>query len=265
MTRALRWLLPGAAVLCALSLWQLLTVAGVFSPQQFPTAADTLAALTGLVVTGDYWAAVAATLQAWLLGTVIASALAITIGSALAFSDFAARSAASVIEIFKAIPAIAVLPLVILVLGSTMQMKVFLIVFAVFWPLVIQVVYGVRSIDPLSLDTARALGVGGVRRFLVVVLPAAAPFLATGLRVASASALILAVVSELIGGADGLGRSILLAQNGGVSSYPVMYAYIITAGLIGLALTGAFLLIEAKAMHWHESQRNIRANGSRAR
>ncbi|MCU1636032.1 MAG: transporter permease, partial [Cryobacterium sp.] len=102
--------------------------------------------------------------------------------------------------------------------------------------------------------------VGGLRRFWVVTIPSASPYIATGLRIASASALILAVVSELVGGASGIGRSILQAQNGGTSAYPVMYAYIITAGLIGIVLTGAFFLLERNVMHWHESQRNIRSN-----
>ncbi|MBM9468129.1 ABC transporter permease [Nakamurella leprariae] len=263
--RSLRWLAPAAAVVVALLLWQLATAGGLFTRDQFPTMTDTVRALGDAIGTEAYWDSVLSTLQAWFLGLVIASVLAVVIGSALAFNDFAYRSAASVIEIFKAIPAIAILPLVILVLGSTLEMKVFLIAFGVFWPLVIQVIYGVRSMDPTVLDTAKALGVGGLRRFFVVTIPSASPYLATGMRIASASALILAVVSELVGGAAGIGRNILRAQNGGVSAYPVMYAYILTAGLLGIILTGAFFLFERKVMHWHESQRNIRANEQGAR
>ncbi len=252
--------LPVGTMLLAVVLWQILTTSGFFTRDQFPTATDTLGQLGRLIADPDYWASILATLQAWFLGMVIATVLAVVIGCGLAASDFAARSAASVIEIFKAIPAIAILPLVILVLGSTREMKVFLIVFAVFWPLVIQVLYGVRSIDPLAIDTARSLGIGGPRRFFAVVLPGAAPFITTGLRIASASALILAVVSELVGGADGIGRNILQSQNGGAANYPTMYAYIITTGLMGLALTGLFLLLEARALRWHESRRNRRSS-----
>ncbi|OLT14299.1 hypothetical protein BJF78_02240 [Pseudonocardia sp. CNS-139] len=182
--------------------------------------------------------------------------LAVVVGSALAANDVAFRSAAGVIEVFKAIPAIAILPLVILVLGSTLEMKVFLVAFGAFWPLVVQVGYGVRSIDPTVADTARVLGVRGVRRFLTVTLPTASPYVATGLRIASASALILAVVAELVGGAEGIGRAILFARNAGVSAYPVMYAYILVAGFLGIVLTGLFFLLERQGMHWHESRRN---------
>ncbi len=260
MRRTLGWALPVLVVIAALLVWQGSTASGFFRPDQFPTATATAGAFWNAMVSGTMWTSIWATLTAWFWSMIIVTVLAVIVGSALAFSDIAYRSATSVIEVFKAIPAIAILPLVILVLGSTMNMKIFLISFGAFWPLVIQVIYGVRSIDPVVLDTAKSLGVRGVRRFLVIIIPSAAPFVATGLRIASASALILAVVSEVVGGADGIGRQILQAQNGGVSAYPTMYAYIVLAGLLGIVLTGAFFLIERFAMHWHESQRNIRSN-----
>lgn len=258
--RSLDLLWPVLAIVLALGLWQLLTATGFFRPDQFPTMSATMVTFAEEFTSAKGWLAVWATLQGWFLGLLIASVLALVIGSALAFNSFAFRSAASVIELFKAIPAIAILPLVTLVLGSTLDMKVFLVAFGIFWPLIIQVIYGVRSMDPTVLDTAKALGVHGARRFLVVTIPSAAPYVATGLRIASASALILAVVAEMIAGADGIGRQILMAQNGGMTSYPRMYAYILMSGALGLALTGAFFLIERKAMHWHESQRNITSN-----
>lgn len=261
MTRkSLDRLWPVLALVIVLAMWQLSTATGFFRPDQFPTMSATMAAFVTEFSSAKGWTAVLVTMQGWFTGLVIASVLALVIGAALAFNEFAFKSAASVIELFKAIPAIAILPLVTLVLGSTMDMKVFLVSFGIFWPLVIQVIYGVRSMDPTVLDTAKALGVRGIRRFFVVTIPSAAPYVATGLRIASASALILAVVAELIGGADGIGRQILMAQNGGASAYPRMYAYILMSGFLGLLLTGAFFLVERKAMHWHESQRNITSN-----
>lgn len=256
------WVLPPLTVLIVLLLWQFVTVAGVVSPVQFPTMSDTMAALWSELSSARLWTAVGATLAGWLIGMAITIALGIVVGTTLAFNGFARRSAAPVIEIFKAVPSIAILPLVILVLGSTLTMKVFLICFAAFWPFVIQVIYGVQSMDPVVLDTSKALGVRGIRRFFSVSIPSASPYLVTGMRIASAQALILAVVAEIIGGAEGIGRNILLAQNSGTSAYPMMYAYIIVAGMLGLLLTGAFFLLERRLMHWHESQRNIRDSNS---
>lgn len=258
------WLLPPATVLAVLLVWQAVTAAGFVSASQFPTMFDSMAALGADLMTPRLWSAVGATLLGWFFGMLITIVLGVVIGTFLAFNVFANRSAAPVIEIFKAVPAIAILPLVILVVGSTMTMKVFLICFAAFWPFVIQVIYGVRSMDPVFLDTARTLGVRGARRLLVVSIPAASPYLVTGMRIASAQALILSVVAEIVGGAEGIGRNILLAQNTGVVAYPTMYAYIIVAGALGLVLTGAFFVLEKGLMHWHESQRNIRASGQEA-
>ncbi len=258
----LGWILPSLAVLIVLALWQLLTGTGVLRPSEFPTMTDTVGQLGHEFVSARMWSSMGMTLIAWLIGMVITVVAGVVIGTALAFNDFAARSAAPVIEIFKAIPAIAILPLVILTIGSNLTMKVFLICFAAFWPFVIQVIYGVRSMDPVVLDTAKALGIRGVRRFVTVIVPTASPYLVTGMRIASAQALILAIISEIVGGADGVGRQILLAENNGTDSYPTMYAYIIVAGLLGLVLTGAFFLVERWLMHWHESQRSVRANGA---
>ena len=78
----------------------------------------------------------------------------------------------------------------------------------------------------------------------------------TGLRVSAAVALILDIVAELIGGGSGVGLQILTAENSGPSAYPVMYAYIVVAGLLGVLLAGGFTLAERRVLHWHEAHRN---------
>ncbi|MGO2110445.1 MAG: ABC transporter permease [Pseudoclavibacter sp.] len=261
----LAWVLPAASVLAALLIWQLATMTVLAGRSDFPSMTSSVGALFAELAEPRLWSSVGSTLLAWAIGMVVVVVLGLVIGTALAFSEIAQRSAAPVIEIFKAIPAIAILPLVILVVGSTMPMKVFLIFFAAFWPFIIQVIYGVRSMDAVVLDTARALGVGGVRRFFTVSIPSASPYIVTGMRIASAQSLILAIVAEIVGGADGIGRQILLAQNVGAEAYPRMYAYIIVAGLLGILLTGAFFLMERRLMHWHESQRSIRESNGGAR
>jgi hypothetical protein len=88
-----------------------------------------------------------------------------------------------------------------------------------------------------------------------VILPSAAPFIATGLRVAAAVALVVDIIAELIGGGTGIGERILLAENAGPDAYPIMYAYIVVAGVLGVLLAGGFAIAERYTLHWHESQR----------
>ncbi|MGH3392846.1 MAG: ABC transporter permease [Actinomadura sp.] len=243
----------------ALGIWQALSATGVLRSDEFPSMAATMGALGDQFSTPELWTAVRDTVASWAIGLLVGGGSAIIIGSMLGLNRFAYESAIPVIEFFKTIPAVAILPLVILMFGPTLQMKYTLVAFGVFWPLTIQVIYGVRSIDPTARDTATVLQVRGLRRFFVITLPGAAPYIATGLRVSAAVALILSVVSELIGGASGVGQRILTAENSGPTAYPIMYAYIFVAGTLGLLLAGAFAFGERRVLHWHESQRNVRS------
>lgn len=245
-------------VVAMLGLWQLLTGTGALNRASFPTMASTMQALGSQVPTSAFWTTIGETVEGWALGLALGGVAAILLGSAIGLSRFAHRSTAPVIEFLKAVPSIAILPLAIVVLGTHLQMKLTLVGYAVFFPLVIQVIYGMRALDPTVSDTAATLQVRGIRRFLVVVLPSAAPFIATGLRIGAATALILEVVAELIGGAPGLGQRILLAENAGPSMFPLMYAFVLVTGILGIVLTGAFTLAEKRVLHWHESQRNLR-------
>lgn len=256
-----RWVALAAkalVIVALLGLWQLLTVTGALNRASFPTMASTLQALGDQLPLSSFWATVGDTVEGWALGLALGAVAAIILGSAIGLSRFAHRSTAPVIELLKAVPSIAILPLAIVVLGTHIEMKLTLVGYAVFFPLVIQVVYGVRALDPTVADTAATLQVRGVRRFLVVVLPSAAPFIATGLRISAATALILEVIAELIGGAPGLGQRILTAENAGPGMFPLMYALILVTGILGIVLTGAFGLAERRVLHWHESQRNLR-------
>jgi ABC-type nitrate/sulfonate/bicarbonate transport system permease component len=248
-----------AVLAAALGLWQGLSAAGVIRADEFPSMTQTASALWDQASSALLWTAVGQTLEGWAIGLAIGVAAALLIGTLIGSSGFAYRSAIGVIEFFKAIPVIAILPIGLVLWGATLKMKFALVAFAVFWPLVIQVCYGVRALDPVVRDTTTVLRLRGPRKFATVTLPSAAPFIATGLRVAVAVALIVDVIAELIGGGTGIGMRILLAENAGPSAYAVMYAYIVVAGLLGVLLAGAFTVAERYALHWHESQRSARS------
>jgi ABC-type nitrate/sulfonate/bicarbonate transport system permease component len=134
-----------------------------------------------------------------------------------------------------------------------MESKVYLIVFAAFWPLLIQTLYGVQDVDPVAIDTGRMFGLGRVQRLVRIKLPSALAYVATGLRISSATALILAVTCELVMGAPGLGRTINVARSAG--SLDVVYALVIVTGVLGLIVNTAFGRIEKRLLRWHPSQR----------
>jgi ABC-type nitrate/sulfonate/bicarbonate transport system permease component len=254
MKRALPALLSIAG---ALALWELLTRTDVLPRRHVPTMTDTVAELFDLLGTADFWSAVGNTMQGWALGLGIATGLAIPLGIVIGSAPLLYRSVRFVIEFLRPIPSVALIPLAVLVYGTGLESKVFLAAFASFWPLFVQTLYGVRDVDPVTLDTARSFGLGRAERLWRIKLPSAVPYIATGIRISSAVALILAVTAELVIGSAGLGRAINVARSGG--AVELMYALIIATGIIGWLLNIATTRAERRVLHWHPSHRTVAA------
>jgi ABC-type nitrate/sulfonate/bicarbonate transport system permease component len=247
------WLLPWASVVGVLVLFDILPRIGVLPRDHFPPISETLSTLGEQLGEGSFWEAVGNTLQGWALGLGIAAALAIPIGIVIGSSGLLYRALRGVIEFLRPIPSVALIPLAILIYGTGLQSKVFLAAFASFWQLLVATLYGVQDVDPVATDTARSFGFSRPQRLFRVTLPSAIPYIATGLRIASAVSLILTVTAELVIGSAGLGRSINVARSGG--NVELMYALIISTGILGVLLNGIFVRAERRVLHWHPSQR----------
>lgn len=241
------------AVVVLLALLELATAVGVLPEREFPLITDDLRALVNQFGDAGFWTSVGQTLEAWAIGFGLATAFGIVLG-ALIGSSVALYSATRVIvEFLRPIPSVALVPLAVLVYGTGLESAVFLATFAATWPVLIQAIYGVRDVDPVAVDTARSFGFGRLARLRSVTLPSAVPYIVTGLRIASATALILVVTAELVIGSPGLGESINVARSGG--AYDLMYALIIATGLLGWFLNTFFSLLERRLLRWHPSQR----------
>src|SRR3546814_8976135 len=135
-------------------------------------------------------------------------------------------------------------------------MKLVIVVFAAVWPIIFNTLYGVHDGDPYAKDMARTFGIGGwgiVRR---IVVPSAAPFVMTGIRIASSIALIVVITVELIaGGAEGIGAFISRERAyGDAGSYLAVLAATVTAGVLGLVIN--------LAIGWVEDRKSTRLNSS---
>jgi ABC-type nitrate/sulfonate/bicarbonate transport system permease component len=241
------------SIAAALALWELVSRAGLISEQDLPAMTTTWRELWSMMQTGDFWTAFGQTVRGWALGLGIATALAVPIGILLGSSDFAGRAFRVPIEFLRPIPSAALIPLLFLTLGTTLKSEVFLATFGAFWPLLVQTIYGVRDVDPVTLDTARSFGIGGFERLYRIKLPSAVPYIATGLRISSAVALILAFTAELFMGTPGLGQIMNVAESFGLTEQ--VYALALATGFLGLAIYVVFSAIERRALRWHPSQR----------
>ncbi len=250
-------LAPWIAVALVLAVWELLTRTGLLPDRYLPPMSATFAELLSLLGESPFWRAVWNTMQGWALGLGIAVALAVPIGIVIGSTRLLYRATRMVIEFLRPIPSVALIPLAVLIYGTGLESKVFLATFASFWPLLIQTLYGVQDVDPVATDTAHSFGLGRLERLYRVKLPSAVPYIATGVRISSAVALILAVTAELVIGSPGLGQQINVARASG--ALEIMYALIIVTGMIGWLLNVVATTGEKRVLHWHPSQRETAA------
>jgi ABC-type nitrate/sulfonate/bicarbonate transport system permease component len=241
------------SIATALGVWELISQTGVISEKDLPAMSTTVRELWDLVQTSGFWGALLRTVRGWALGLGIAAALAIPIGIALGSSDFASAAFRVPIEFLRPIPSAALIPVLFLTLGTTLKSELFLAAFGAFWPLLVQTMYGVRDVDPVALDTAKSFGVGRLERLYRIKLPSAVPYIATGVRISSTVALILAFTAELFMGLPGLGQKVNFAQNYGLEDQ--LYAYALATGMLGVAIHLLSSAVERRGLRWHPSQR----------
>lgn len=247
------WVLPLLGVAAAVLVFEVVPRIGLVDRRFLPPASEMFAALAAIVGDGSIWQPIGQTLQGWALGLGTALAIAIPAGILIGSVYLLFMATRTIVEFLRPVPSVALIPLAVLVFGAGIESKWFLAAFAATWPILLQTLYGVRDVDPVGLDTARSFGIKGPERLLRVVLPSALPYIATGVRISSAVALILSVTAELVLGAPGLGQEINIARQSG--AVDTMYALIIATGLIGWALNVLMSLAEARLLHWHPSQR----------
>lgn len=248
-----RWVLGLVGVLVFLGGWELLPVLGVVQAKYLPPASEVIVALVRDFGLAAFWVSVGQTLLAWALGLLMATVAALVLGLLIGGSGFLRRFTNSTIEFLRPIPSVALIPLAVLLYGVKIESSLLLIVYACFWQVLIQVLYGVADVDNVAMQTARSYGFSGWQRIKDVVFPTVLPYLMTGIRLGAAVALILAITAELIIGSPGLGREIALAQSGGAISG--MYALILATGLLGMLINVGMRTIERRILGWHPSVR----------
>jgi ABC-type nitrate/sulfonate/bicarbonate transport system permease component len=244
---------PALVVVCALGLWEVLSRTGVVFEQALPPPTRIADSLIEDVQTAYLWDSVWLTAKAWGLGMAIVVLIAIPLGIFLGLSRLAMRYTLLTLEFLRAIPSIAALPILMLLYGIGFKLTVVLVILGAIWPLLIQAAYGAQDVDPIARDTARVYGVGKFRRMRLVVLPTAAPYIGTGLRLSGVIAMILAVAATLIVGGGGLGTAIAQAEQSGQTA--LMFDRIFIAGVLGLIVTITLSAIERRLLRWHPGLR----------
>jgi NitT/TauT family transport system permease protein len=252
MTRGV-WLRGAAGVAAFLLLADLLGRTGVISPAVLPLTSTVLARAAGLAGNGGFLIDVAATLEAWALGLAIAVAVAVPAGVVLGSLPGVRAATRAIVEFLRPIPSVALIVLVGLLLGPGLRMNLTLIVYAAIWPILFNTIYGLDDTDPMVKETLRAFGFGRVAVIRFAALPSAAPFIATGIRLASSIAIILNIgTGYLTGQISGNGIGAFIAQaNTGAGNTALVLAAAIWTGVLGLVLNGVLVAAQRRLLPWH--------------
>jgi ABC-type nitrate/sulfonate/bicarbonate transport system permease component len=246
-------LAPIVVILASIGAWEIIYLAGVVTPGTLPSPPQVASELGTLFGTSSYWQSILDTCITWALGLLISALIAIPVGVLLGASPGAFRASRATIDFFRTLPPVALVPVVALLYGATLTTALVLVVFATLWPLLLQTMYGIRSIDSVAKDTARAYDLSRWEKVRWVWVPSALPYMATGLRISSTMSLLLAVGAEFIAGSPGLGKSIAISEDALMTNE--MYAYIFTAAIIGVILTVILVQGEKRVLSWHPSHR----------
>jgi ABC-type nitrate/sulfonate/bicarbonate transport system permease component len=190
----------------------------------------------------------------WALGLGLATLAGCALGFVIGSSEFLRGATHSTIEFLRPIPSVALIPLAVLLFGTRMGSALMLIVYASFWQVLLQVLYGVADVDTVANDVAKSYGLRRLARLRHLVWPTTLPYLMTGVRLAAAVALILAITAELVIGSPGLGKEIALTESGG--AVVEMYSLIVATGLIGVLINLAMRAVERRVLVWHPSIRS---------
>jgi ABC-type nitrate/sulfonate/bicarbonate transport system permease component len=243
-----RPLLGVVVVVAALVLWELYAEAK--ASFLVPTASDVLQRARAVWPTEAFLVDVGASMRRFAVGFVIGAGIGIAVGLVMGSSLRGRRALEPLVELLRATPPIAVVPVLLVLFGIGQTTLIAVIAFGVCFPVLVHTTHGVRSVSPEARDTASMLHVGRLERVLRIYFPAALPSIMAGLRIALSIGLVLMIVGEFAGGADdGLGHYILDLQ--GQFNVPEMYAALLFLGLLGLALNRLFLVAERRILAWH--------------
>ena len=208
-----------------------------------PTAV--FAALFQGLINGDISSQIGVTLSVYVRGLALATVVAIVVGILMGTYKPVFDALKIIVEFLRPVPSVAMIPLAILFFGLGATMRISVITYAAFWPLLINTIYGVRAIDPQALDVARNFGITGYEALWRVTLPSALASIATGFRVSA--------TTELIAGNSGIG--FYISQMEQANRLPPMYAAIILTGILGYLLNTLYFTLEHKIVFWTPAAR----------
>jgi NitT/TauT family transport system permease protein len=244
-----RWI--GLLLLAAL--WELMPRTGIINPGFLPPLSVVLSTFFRLLFSGELTKHILVSGRRMLTGFGLALLIDIPLGLAIGWYKGLERIVDPVLQVFRQTSGMALFPLFILFFGIGEVSKIAIILYACQWPVLLNTIGGVKSIDPIWIKSAKSMDTSSLELFYKIVLPASIPSIATGARLGASTAVILLIAAEMIGASAGLGFLVLDTQY--KFQLPKMYASILAIILIGLSINYIFVWLERKLTVWKEGMK----------
>lgn len=199
---------------------------------------------SGIYMTDHIWAS----MKRIVLGFALAVALALPIGLLMGSFRSAEAAGKPIVEMFRPIPPLAWIPIFLVIFGIVWG-PVAIVFLGIFFPILLNVIFGVKTVDPFLIDAARTLGAKRRHLFVKVVLPFTVPYFMTGVKVGLGVGWMCIVAAEMLGSVGGgVGRYIFLKAD--ASQYDFMFAGMIVIGLLSTITTGLAGVFEDRLYRW---------------
>lgn len=243
---AARWVSPVLLIVG----WDLLARSGAVTDYMLPSVGDVLVRVGGDIMSGDLFVNLGLTLYRAFVGFAIAAMAGIALGIAMVRSRAAYWFFDPIISVGFPMPKVAFLPVFILWFGLFDLSKITIIAVSTVFPVVTATLVGLQGVERELLWSARSLGASERRIAWEIVVPAALPQILTGLQVALPTALIIAIVSEMIMGGYGLGGAMMEASR--LLDSPAVFAGIVEIAVVGRCVVTGMAMLRRRLLVWHQ-------------
>ncbi|MDR3270070.1 MAG: ABC transporter permease [Peptococcaceae bacterium] len=241
-----------AAIILFLVLWEIaarfhLLVSATF----LPPFSKVITVLYHMALSGELWRHASISLQRSLIGFTCGMLFAVPLGLAIGWFQKLGNFLSPLLQVFRNMPTLALLPVFVMFFGIGELSKVMVIFWGVLWAVLLNTIAGVQDVDPQLIKAARSMGTSSLRLFATVVLPASLPFIFTGMRISATTSILILIAAEMVGASRGLGYALYFYQ--GNMKIPEMYGYIIVMAILGVVLNYVLEALERRNFRWRDA------------
>jgi ABC-type nitrate/sulfonate/bicarbonate transport system permease component len=233
-------------ILLFLVLWEAAVRSGLFVYEYLPAPTAIAEGFSVLVTDRDVVAETIHTVGVTLLGWSIAVSIGISLGALLGFSKTARDYGLATVELLRPIPAVALVPVAMLLFGFSIKTELVVIIIPSIWPVLVSTMRGIMGVPARLEDVASSLRLSRLEAVTKVLIPASAPAVLVGCRLSMTTALVLAIVSEMLGNPQGIGYAVV--REAQALQPDLMFAYVLITGFLGVALNSGLVVLSKQLL-----------------